>query len=248
LGQSIKIDTPTNPDMAVSAISKASGQLAGKDKIDQFAVGAAGVFNETRDTILYSPHLPEFSGYKLKKFLEKETGAKVVLENDAALGGLGEATYGAGRRKQVAAFLTFGTGVGGVRIVDGKIDQRAMGFEPGHQIISASSQTDYWEEFVSGTAMEKIYGKPAEEITDEAVWDNEARLVALGLQNVIVMWSPHIVILGGALTQSLPLDKTVKYLKEMLKIFPQAPPIVKGELGDQCGLYGGLALLRQESY
>jgi glucokinase len=52
-------------------------------------------------------------------------------------GGLGEAVFGAGKGREIVVYMTISTGVGGARIVGGKIDASAMGFEPGHQIIDA---------------------------------------------------------------------------------------------------------------
>ena len=59
------------------------------------------------------------------------------LANDSDLDGLGEATVGAGKGFNIVAYITVSTGIGGVRIVGGKIDVSTYGFEPGHQIIDA---------------------------------------------------------------------------------------------------------------
>jgi len=103
------------------------------------------------------------------------------------------------------------------------------------------------EDMVSGRALQEKTGKHPKEITDLAVWDNHAWLLAVGLNNIIVEWSPNCVVLGGSMITgdpSIPLDKTEKYLKEILKIFPQIPTIKKAELGDFGGLYGALAYMK----
>lgn len=178
-----------------------------------------------------------------KKDLGELIQAEVFLDNDAALVGLGEAAYGAGRGFEIVAYITVSTGVGGVRIVNQKIDERAVGFEPGKQIIDIDSGKNL-EDMISGKALAQKTGKHPKEVTDPAVWDEHARLLATGLNNIIVEWSPNVVVLGGSMITgdpAIPLDKTEQYLKEILKIFPMVPPLKKSELGDFGGLYGALA-------
>ena len=238
---------PTNPDpkTALKEISSAVEKMVGRDPVTAVAAGITGVMNEDRSTLISSPHLKKWEGTNLKKTWEKELGTRVYWENDAALGGLGEAVFGAGRRKRIVAFITVSTGIGGVRIVEGKIDPSVWGFEPGHHLISSGEKIGEWEEFASGTAMEKIYGKKPEDIDDPDAWISEARMLAIGLHNVAVFWSPEIIVLGGALAQKIPLPQLQSLITEEMKIFPEAPPVEIGTLGDKCGLYGGLALLTQ---
>ena len=172
--------------------------------------------------------------------------AEVFLENDAAMVGLGEAVFGAGRGFEIVAYVTVSTGVGGARIVGGKIDEKAVGFEPGKQIIDIDSG-DNIEDLISGRALEEKTGKHPKDITDPKIWEEHARFLAIGLNNIIVGWSPNVVVLGGSMITgdpAIPLDKTEEYLKDILKIFPEIPPIKKSELGDFGGLYGALVYLK----
>jgi len=183
---------------------------------------------------------------KFKQDLGEKLGAEIFVENDAAIVGLGEANWGAGRGFSIVAYITVSTGVGGARIVNGKIDERSIGFEPGKQIVDIQTNKTL-EEMISGKALEKEMGKHPKEITDPAVWEEHAKILAVGLNNIIVEWSPDCVVLGGSMITgdpAIPLDKTEEHLKEILKIFPKIPPVKKGELGDFGGLYGALAYLK----
>jgi predicted NBD/HSP70 family sugar kinase len=179
----------------------------------------------------------------LSESLKKVTGTKVLLENDAVMGGLGEARVGAGRRTSLVGFLTIGTGIGGCKFVDGEADPRTYGFEPGHMIISNNGEVNYLDEFASGAAMERIFGKKAEEIEDLDAWEKEARLLAIGIHNATVLWSPEMIILGGSLMKKVDLGLVKKYTKEQMTRFPKIPEIVLGELGDRAGLVGALVRL-----
>ena len=121
--------------------------------------------------------------------LTKTVGRPLYLENDAALAGLGEATLGAGRGRDIVAYLTISTGVGGVRIVDGKIDRKAVGFEPGQQIINfADNESQTLEANVSGQALQKKYGIKPHDLTDQKIWQEVARTLAYGIYNTILHW------------------------------------------------------------
>ena len=185
-------------------------------------------------------------GNDFKTDLGKEFQAQIYIENDAAMVGLGEANWGAGKGFDIVSYITVSTGVGGARIVDGKIDERVIGFEPGNLVMDINTGKTL-ENMISGKALQEKTGKHPREITDQKVWDEFAKILAFGLNNIIVEWSPNVVVLGGSMITgdpAIPLFKVEMHLKEILKIFPELPAIKKAELGDFGGLYGGLAYLR----
>jgi predicted NBD/HSP70 family sugar kinase len=185
---------------------------------------------------------------KLKQDLQKEFGVAALIENDAAVVGLGEANWGAGRGFNIVAYITVSTGVGGAKIENGKIDAHAIGFEPGKQIMDVNSGKTL-EDMISGRALQIETGKSPKEITDPGVWEARAWLLAVGLNNIIVEWSPDCVVLGGSMITGNPaisVEKTEENLKNILKIYPKPPIIRKAELGDFGGLYGALAFIEQQ--
>ncbi len=93
--------------------------------------------------------------------------------------------------------------------------------------------------------MEKNYGQRGENITDEHIWDEISRYMAIGITNTVVLWSPSLVVLGGSITKSLPIAKVEKYYLEDVKVFATPPGIVKSQLGDASGAFGALALIQQ---
>jgi glucokinase len=247
LSDMLTIPTAAVYEKGVKDLGKIISKLAKKDKINNVCGGVAGVLDENKSQLLRSPNLAGWEKQPLKKSLAEITGAKVYLNNDAALEGLGEATMGAGRRKQIVAFLTVGTGIGGVKVEDGRICPNLWGYEPGHQIIDVNGKVGYWEEFAGGPAMEKVYGKKPEEIKDEAVWDQETRLLAIGIHNLILFWSPEILILGGGILKSIDLEKLKSYVREEMTMFPKIPEMVRSELGEKSGFYGAMAYLKAQN-
>ncbi|MCI0532688.1 ROK family protein, partial [bacterium] len=248
-GEPVKVPTPPLFEDALPEMERVIKELARGEKIDGMAGGIAGVFNRSGDILVKSPNLPKWKDVPLKEKLEHISGAPVEVRNDAAVVGLGEAVFGAGKEKSIVVYMTVSTGVGGTRIVDGKIDASAFGFEPGWQIIDMDKTACpdcrgiYLEDHISGRSLKERYNEEPYEVSDRKIWDDvNPKWLAAGLNNTIVHWSPDIVVLGGSMmvgNPSISLEKTKEYLNEYLKIFPEHPEIVKASLKDDGGLWGG---------
>ena len=187
--------------------------------------------------------------YPLKNDLTKLFSSPVYLENDAALAGLGEAVAGAGQGFKIVSYVTVSTGVGGVRITDNQIDQAFEGFEPGKQIIDYHDTVKNLEDQISGRALAERFGKSPTQITDLAVWEELARLLAVGLHNTMLHWSPEAVVRGGSMMTGRPrieLTAVQSYLEKISTVFPQLPVLKLATLGDFGGLHGALHFLRQK--
>lgn len=244
------IPTPLDFEEGIKVLKQISEELSNGQKVEQVSGGIASPLDKDKSCLVISPNIKGWINKPLKLELEKTFNCKVILENDTTAGGLGEATKGAGVGKKVVAYLALGTGVGGKRIVDGKIDESSFNFEPGHQIIVPSGNLcncggkGHLEAYVGGSYIEKTYGQKAEDITDPLIWDGIAKYLSVGLSNTAVHWSPDIIILGGSVSQGLPLEKVNTYLEEFLTIYPTAPQVVLGTLGHDAGFYGALELLK----
>ena len=247
-GQPGIIKTPKKYGEAIKTIQFATEQISRKKKLESAVGGVRGILDRKKGSIFDAHVLKNWSNKPLQKSLEKALGCEVILENDSAIVGLGEAIYGSGRGKKIVAYYTISTGVGGVRIVNGRIDKCSIGFEPGKQIIDFKNNKDI-EDFLSGKAIEKKYHKKPYEITSLKFWDEMAKVLAYGLNNAIVHWSPDIFILGGSMMKKIgiPVPRVKYHLSKILEIYPRLPIIKKSALGDLGGLYGALALVKTKS-
>ncbi|MFC1594934.1 ROK family protein [Patescibacteria group bacterium] len=240
------VATPSDFDEGIEVFKNTANELCKNKKIEAIAGGAPGPMDKNRTMLTGAPNLPEWNNKPLKEKLEQVLGAKVFLENDTALVGLGEAVAGAGKNYEIVAYITISTGVNGVRVINGKIDKNAMGFEIGKQIIDFS-ENKMLEDLISGEAFEKKYNKKPYDTHDEKIWDEAAKILAYGLNNTIAHWSPNIVVLGGSMmkTVGIPIEGVRSHLKEILKIFPEIPKIEKAVLEDFGGLHGSMEFLKQ---
>lgn len=247
VGEPIVFDTNQDFDLWLEDMSRNIASLRDNNQIATIGGGIAGVWDERKTKLLRSPNLTEWENRPIKKRMEEIFEVPVFLHNDVALEGLGEAIIGAGRRKRIVAFVAVGTGIGGVKIEDGKICPNVFGFEPGHQIIENDGEFGYLESFAGGAGMKRAFGKAPEDISDEEVWEAETRILAIGLHNIILLWSPEMLILSGGVMKSVKLPKLIKMIEEQMQMFPKLPQIVPGELTEKAGLYGALEYLKTAS-
>lgn len=216
-------------------------------EIGEFATaigGIAGPLNREKTMITAAPNLPDWNNKPFSSDFKRLSGVEVILENDTALVGLGEAVEGAGKHFNIVAYMTVSSGVNGVLVLNKKIAPTARGYEIGNQIVDFDKtydpMADDFEDLVAGSQFERRFGKPAHEMEDQNVWNEEAKLVSIGLTNLILFWSPEIVILGGSVSKRIPLDVLINNVSERMKIFSELPQIKKAELEEFAGLWGAL--------
>lgn len=230
-----KIPTPEYPKDAIAELIRYRNEVS-PESADAYG-GIAGVIED--GVVRSSPHLPGWNGFPFAEALRMPGR----IQNDAELAALGEATYGAGKGYGLVAYLGIGTGIGGANINHGEVAPHASGFEPGHQVLDVE-KGDTFEGLVSGHALEKRFGTPAHELPRE-IYDALTPTLAAGIYNVLLAWSPEVLVLGGSLMDDedgYRLADIEEALARIPSVLPELPPLKKALLGDECGLYGALAL------
>jgi glucokinase len=111
------------------------------NEIVGLGIGCPGAIDSENGVIDYSNNL-KWSDVPIKEILEKITGLKVKITNDANAAALGEAYFGAGKEASSVILLTLGTGVGGGIIINGKVYEgnQGKGAELGHTIIEINGR------------------------------------------------------------------------------------------------------------
>ena len=251
----IRFTTPINFKEGMEKIVEAVKELTDKD-IRGAAGAVRGMLSEDRSMIAHDLVLERWVEEPLKNILAKKLDTKVIIENDAALAGLGEAHFGAGKGAKIMVYHTISTGVGGAKIENGTIDSYHLGFEPGKQVLDID-RTILGEEIlptlenlVSGAAVEERTGsKPYDIPQEDALWDQLANYLAHGLRNTIYYWSPDTIVLGGSMITgdpSIPIENIEKHTGFILGDDMIVPAIKKASLKDDSGLYGAMALLASQ--
>lgn len=226
------------------------------------AVGPGGV-------VLEAPNLG-WRRFKAQAAFSKLFGRPVVVANDANAGLAGERAFGALRRfgaEPVAGFFV-GTGVGGAFAADGGIFTGAEGLagELGHMTVAPDGprcgcgNRGCLEAFASRTAIEKALGKRRGKLTSGKIRKalkkgdsgtrkavrKAAAYLGVGVANVVNLWNPRAVVLGGGVIEAvgdfmLPIVLREAKKRALPSAF-KACRVVRSSLGDDAVALGVAAL------
>lgn len=247
----IVMDTPGAYDDALASIQEAIRTVAGGERVERIVAAISGALSKDRRSLTGAHHhRQDWLGKDLAGDLGLPFDAQTILTNDTEQVGLGEAVYGAGKGANIVVYITVSTGVNGARIVDGKVEPTAFGYEIGGQYLSIEGVPQTFEDLVSGSAVEQKYGKHPQDLgADSPVWEDLAKMTAFGVHNTILHWSPERVVLGGSMFNEvgIKVDRVEAHVREYMKKFPGIPGIVHSSLKDFGGLWGGLAILKQQA-
>lgn len=194
-------------------------------------IAAPGPLDTSAGLIIKAETLPGWSNVPLTAFVSRAfAGASVFIENDANLGAIAEYQLGAGQGADPMIYLTISTGIGGGAIIGGELFTGAGGhaIEPGHMRLTLpDGSIRRWEELASGTALgdlarqllaigarnsilretELVDGKAVGEAAlagDEFALDclrQSGAWLGLGLVNLLHLFNPAAVVLGGSVMQ-----------------------------------------------
>lgn len=243
-------------------------------KIAAVGVGAPGVIHAETGVVVKSPNFPDWNNLPLKKELEIALALPVSIENDANAAALGEQWRGAGRGLASMIFLTLGTGVGGGIVLDGRIWPGADGMagEIGHMTIIPDGRkcgcgnTGCLEMYASSRGIVMTYQERSarlQVITSEEIYqaarDGDAlagdvmndmgRLLGIGIANLINIFNPEMIVIGGGVKDAWPLfmEAVREEIKKRAFEYPAArTQIVPSVLGDDAGMIGAAALAFQK--
>jgi glucokinase len=197
-------------------------------------------------------------------------GVQVAMENDADASTLAEAAWGAGKNKKRLIYVTVGTGIGVGLVLDGQLYRGVDGAHPeiGHCVIDASGPPclcgfhGCWESLAAGPAMvawmegnmPKDYphrdhltakricelAQKGDELARQAA-DREARYLGLGIANLVTLFTPDAIVLGGSVMKSavLFLEEIRRTVCRCCRYVPyEKAELTLASLGEDANLIG----------
>lgn len=246
LGQTVKFPTADNYQQFLEELKVQSGSLDAKE-FTAGATGVAGRIDRTNGVIIKCGNL-SWENEPIQKDLESIFGCPFVIENDAKAGGLAEAVLVSDEFKNVL-FVTIGTGIGLAYIANGKIDLDIIDSGGRGMMIEYEGKVQAWEDFASGTAIVKRYGKRAADITDQATWQEVVHAFSLGILDLLGVVQPDAIIIGGGVGSHF--DRFGDLLKAELKQYEndllKIPPLLPAQNPEQAVIYGCYELIKQHA-
>lgn len=228
--------TPKNQDEYVKVLE---GELIELRQIyptlEAVTVALPGFIKD--DILVWAGNLP-WKNLNLPKELSSGLlDVPVFVENDANLGGLGE-TRLLDELPAISLYTTISTGIGTGITIDGSISK--LHSESGHLLLEFDGVVQEWEDFASGAAIYKAYGKYAKDITDARTWYNIAQRISRGFLVLIPVLQPDTIIIGGSMGTHLPkyLENLTNLLRERLPERFVVPTIVQAKHPEEAVIYG----------
>lgn len=201
--------------------------------------------------------------------LQKYVNVPMQIKNDSKCAALAEKHYGAMRDYNDSVFLCLGTGIGGAAFIDGKMlePKRYSGFEFGHMVINKGGRqctcgkrgcfetyasirafrnkiaevldidNDFSGEYLRDKLL-NLEDKRIEEVVEQFITD-----LSIGICNLIDIFEPEIVVLGGSFSyyEGNPIfDRLLEKIKNPQSRFNKddMPVIELAKLKNDAGIIG----------
>ena len=224
--------------------------------IERCGIGFGGPVNFAAQRVVLSTHVGGWRDFDLCGFVEEVTGAPAIMDNDANVGAMGEAEFGAGKGCSPLFYMTLSTGIGGGIYEAGRIWRGAdsYGGEIGHLTIRPEGPEclcgarGCFERMCCGLWLQRDYGRTAKELlADPAFVERYVVDLGLGLKAAIMLLNPERIVIGGGISKAGerlfgPLRAELR--RQITSWSGARLDVVPAQLGDDSVLYGALALAR----
>jgi glucokinase len=225
-------------------------------KFERCGIGFGGPVDFPSQTVTLSTHVGGWQGFPLVPRIQERFHVPVVMDNDANVGALGEAIYGAGRGVRPLFYMTLSTGIGGgIVINDTTVYRGADSYagELGHLALKPDGPEclcgshGCFERLCCGMWLERDHGKPAKELMQDPVF--VARYVvdlAQGLKAAVMILNPARIVIGGGIAKAgdalfVPLRAELR--RQVTSWSRARLEVVPADLGDDSVLYGCLRII-----
>jgi glucokinase len=224
---------------------------------DRCGIGFGGPVDFPTQTVTLSTHVAGWVQYPLVENIRRLTGARVLMDNDANVGALGEAVHGAGQGADPLFYMTLSTGIGGGIVSGNRLYRGADSYagEIGHLNIEPDGpdclcgSRGCYERMCCGLWLERDYGKPAAELLlDPQFVRGYVVFLARGLKAALMLLNPARIVIGGGIIKAgdrlfVPLREELR--RQMTDWSRARRDVVPAALADDSVLYGALELAKQ---
>jgi len=223
-------------------------------------LGVPGHFDRETGRVLLFPNLPgEWQGFPLRDRIEEALGVGTWMINDARAFTLAEGLLGAGKGCHTVACVTLGTGVGGGLMIEGRLHRGAFGVagEIGHQTVLADGplcgcgNRGCVEALVRADVLASTAGRSSASAVFEGAREGDDRCLAavsqmadylgIGLANVVTMFGPERIVVGGGIAEAgdLVMGPVTAAVKRRVTLVPtEKIEIVPAHFGRFAGAVG----------
>lgn len=222
-------------------------------------IGFGGQFDFARQQVIRSVHVPGWDGVELSAWASAVFGIPAIADNDANVGGLGEARLGAGREFSSVVYLTISTGIGGAIMLDGIVQRgsHSLAGEFGHVTLDPDGPVcgcglrGCAERMLSGLWLQRDHGESAEVLfQDEGFLEGYTEGLSALLQQITMVLDPEVFVLGGGIGASSDqlAQAAQAALEERLRSWERSTPQVRRAAFAGNSVLVGAGLLAKDHY
>lgn len=237
-------------DALLAVVDAATADAGGHDAVARIGIAVGGVVRRDGSMPIDATNLPNLAGPPLAPLFAQRFGRPCHVLNDAHAAMHGEAWCGAARGLTNAMMVTFGTGLGGGLLLDGRVRTGAHGSagEIGAWPMLDRAAVTMLEGEVSPVRFEWRHGRPLVSALLDAVRDpvGAEALAAIGraLASAHLLLDLDAILIGGGITAAgEPLRAAIEdaIRQACPAAFQHGLAVRLGELGPYAGAIGAVA-------
>jgi predicted NBD/HSP70 family sugar kinase len=261
-------------DLAAELVQQALGEGGvPRDKVLGIGADIASPVDKTTGALGCEGIMSGWTGVRPARELERRTGLKVQITNDANAGALAEYRYGAARNTKDMVYIRLSAGIGAGVMSDGRLLLGAKGLtgEIGHLLISPEGRIcrcgnrGCLETVASPVAISRLladsWGEPVSprDLPGLFADGNKAALRALedageavgrALASLVTLVNPELIVVGGDLATAgdALLDPIRRGIRRYaLPSAAENLAIVAGQLGDNAEVRGAASIVLSQA-
>jgi fructokinase len=216
----------TNPEDTIRKILEFFKPFNTNKQISAIGIASFGPVDLDRSSPTYG-HItttpkPGWKNIDLYGQIQRALELPVAFDTDVNAAAIGEQYWHKeGQILDPFIYVTVGTGIGVGVLVNGSPLHGLIHAEAGHMLIPHDLEKDpfsggcpihkdCWEGLASGPSMQKRWGQAAETLPQNHIgWDLESDYIARAIVNLIYVYSPRQIVIGGGVSQHVGLIQDV---------------------------------------
>ncbi len=245
------------PDYWMKNVVSEVERMKGASTLSGLCISSTAMIDSTRGKVFFSlPQVPSYTGFEIKKYLERETGLITEVENDVNCVALAESISGAGMGYSSVLSIAVGTGIGGGYTENGRLLRgNTFSFcEVGYIKVDGGTLESMGSTSALCRRVERAKNDPpfswggrrviaAAKSGDEDALSSLAVMtssIADGLVTLSYILNPAVIVLGGGIMKNEEIVDEIrtKYRALINPLIGDATDIKKAHYDNSAGLIG----------
>jgi predicted NBD/HSP70 family sugar kinase len=276
--RAVPLDTDHAAEQGLDAAAELVAELLAEANLDEAQVigagmGLPGPILQEDGLVGSSAILPGWVGVRAVAEMRRRLDVPILVDNDANLGALAEAAFGAGQDASDLIYLKVASGIGAGLLLNGRLYRGTGGLagELGHFLVDPNGlvcrcgNRGCLETLAATGALVELLGRShGDDMTVQRMLDlaragdvgcrrviaDAGRAIGRAISMLINMLNPELVVVGGDLAAAgdLLLDGVRDSIaRAALPSAAEAAEVVTGVLGERAQVLGAIALVISEA-